>query len=166
MNDNVSIEYRIERPYVGINATLAPDESRTKLAPLVPELYEFIEDSELVPDGTPFWKYDVVADDSTQLVIGIPVSGQPLSSGRVEMGIIPAGNYATMTHTGAPDGLRDVTENLLEWERTSGHEWDKTDESDGEHWTARLEEYLTDPDATVIDEMETRLAFRLADRPE
>ena len=75
-------------------------------------------------------------------------------------GVLPAGRYATVVHTGHPDTLVTATRDLLDWADQRGLDWD----NDGRTWGCRLEEYLSDP-AEVPDmgKWETRLAFRLRD---
>lgn len=97
-----------------------------------------------------------------EIEAGVPVE-QPMSGDdRVLASTLPGGRYATLTHTGHPDELVSATAALLDWGAKQGLSWDRSDESDGEHWGSRLEFYLTDPDAEPdMTKWETELAFRL-----
>lgn len=67
---------------------------------------------------------------------------------------------ATATYHGHPDGLVDATRDLLAWGDEQGLEWD----SDGAHWTARLEIYLSDPrEVPDMKDWDTELQFKLKD---
>ena len=77
--------------------------------------------------------------------------------------MLPGGRYVTVVHTGPPASLEEATRELLQWADEQGLTWDMTTADDGEHWGARLEEYLTDPDQEPDEaKWQTRLAFRLA----
>ena len=79
---------------------------------------------------------------------------------QVRTGLLPAGRYATVVHTGHPDTLVTATRDLLDWAAERGFDWD----ADGNTWGCRLEEYLSDPDEVPdMNEWQTRLAFRLRD---
>ena len=116
------------------------------------------------PVGPPFWKYNVIdMDAELDVEVGVPVATVVAGDDVVGAGVLPAGKYVTVVHTGPPADLEDATRELLEWADAQGLTWDVTTGEDGEHWTARLEEYLTDP-AQEPDQAkwQTRLAFRLA----
>jgi effector-binding domain-containing protein len=74
----------------------------------------------------------------------------------------PAGRYATVWHTGHPDGLACTTRTLLDWAAQQGLAWDVTSTPDGEQWGCRLEIYHDEP-GQDMNERETELAFKLAD---
>jgi effector-binding domain-containing protein len=82
----------------------------------------------------------------------------------VVAGVLPAGRYATVTHTGHPSELVKVTGALLDWAAEQGLTWDVSPSKDGDRWGARLEFYLTDPaEEPDMSKWQTQLAFRLAD---
>ena len=91
---------------------------------------------------------------------GVPVASQVEGDDQVRTGLLPAGRYATVVHTGHPDTLVTATRDLLDWAAERGFDWD----ADGNTWGCRLEEYLSDPDEVPdMNEWQTRLAFRLRD---
>jgi hypothetical protein len=108
----------------------------------------------------------VVIDMERELQVeaGIPVAEPVPGDDTVLAGTLPAGRYATVTHTGHPDQLLGVTRDLLAWAAAEDLRWDRHIGPDGDHWTARLEELLTDPAAEPdMNKWSTRLLFRLAD---
>ena len=134
------------------------------LPPLISDVFGWTSAHGYEPVGPPFWKYNVI--DMTRKLnveVGVPVAAAVAGDERVGAGVVPAGRYVTVLHTGPPDSLEDATRELLEWADGQGLSWDVTAADDGEHWAARLEEYLTDP-AQEPDQSkwQTRLAFRLA----
>lgn len=83
---------------------------------------------------------------------------------RVVAGVLPAGRYATLTHTGHPAELLKVTEALLDWAPRQGLAWDMTPGEDGERWGSRVEFYRTNPaEQPDMNKWVTQLAFRLTD---
>jgi len=77
-------------------------------------------------------------------------------------GAQPAGRYATLRHTGHPDGLAGATRTLLDWAAQQHLAWDVTSTPDREQRGCRLEIYHDEP-GQDMSEGETELAFRLAD---
>jgi effector-binding domain-containing protein len=99
-------------------------------------------------------------NNELELETGVPVASPVEGSGEIRTGVLPAGRYATVVHTGHPDMLVTATGDLLDWAAERGLEWD----SDGNTWGCRLEEYLSDPaEVPGMREWQTRLAFRLRD---
>jgi hypothetical protein len=58
---------------------------------------------------------------------------------------LPAGRYATLWHTGHPDGLAGATRTRLDWAAQQGVAWEATPTPDGERWGCRLEIYHDEP---------------------
>jgi effector-binding domain-containing protein len=99
-------------------------------------------------------------DAELELETGVPVASPVEGKGEVRAGVLPAGRYATVGHTGHPDTLVTATRDLLDWASERGLEWD----TDGRTWGCRLEEYLSDPEEVPgMRNWQTRLAFRLHD---
>ena len=119
----------------------------------------------LKPGGPPFLKYNVI--DMTrelEMEAGVPVASAVDGDDDVVSGVLPAGRYATVTHTGHPSELMEVTRALLDWAAEQGLAWDMSPSEDGDRWGARLEFYLTDPAKEPdMSKWRTQLAFRLAD---
>jgi effector-binding domain-containing protein len=119
----------------------------------------------LAPAGPPFFRYNVI-DMMHELEVeaGFPVAAPVEASGGIVPGLLPGGRYATVTHTGHPSELIDVTKELLDWAAAQGLAWDMTQTSRGEQWGCRLETYLTDPSVEPdMSKWVTELALRLAD---
>jgi DNA gyrase inhibitor GyrI len=99
-----------------------------------------------------------------QVEAGVPVASAIEDDGAIRAGTLPAGRFAVMTHTGAPNTLVALTAFLLDWAQARGLEWDVSPTDAGEHWGCRVEFYLTNPtEEPDLSKWETQLAFRLAD---
>jgi hypothetical protein len=65
-----------------------------------------------------------------------PLGRSPISAvtgeGQVLAAVLWAGRYATLWHTGHPDGLVGATRTLLDWAAQQGLAWDVTSTPDGE----------------------------------
>ena len=157
------IVQRAEQPYVAIRALVTIPELGQVLPGLHPETYQWLASHGGSPAGPPFWKYNVIdMERQLEVEVGVPVATAMSGDDRVLAGILPAGRYATLVHTGHPAGLADATGMLLDWAAQQGLNWDVQETSGDERWAARLEIYQEQlpPD---MDTWETELAFKLAD---
>jgi effector-binding domain-containing protein len=157
------IETRTEQPYVAIRARVSMA-GIPAFAVRTSEVFEWLGARDLKPAGPPFFRYNVI-DMARELEMetGVPVATAVDGDGDVVSGVLPAGRYATVTHTGHPSELAGVTGALLDWAAGQGLTWDMSPSEDGERWGARLEFYLTDPgEEPDMSKWQTQLAFRLA----
>lgn len=129
------------------------------------EIFGWLGERGIAPAGAPFYKYDLI-DMAHELVIeaGVPVAAVPDVPAEMIAGVLPAGRYATVTHTGHPDELMEVTRRLLEWAEEQGLTWDMTETAQGDRFACRLEIYYSNPqEEPDMTKWVTELAFRLAD---
>ena len=100
----------------------------------------------IAPAGPPFFRYHVI-DMEHQLLVeaGVPVESAVQDDGDVKSGTLPSGQFAVMTHTGAPQTLMAATSALLDWAEAGGLAFDVARTDVGEKWGCRLESYLTNP---------------------
>jgi effector-binding domain-containing protein len=158
------IETRTEQPYVALRARV-PMSGIAAFAVRTGEVFSWLAARGLAPGGPPFLKFNVI-DMARELEIenGVPVAAAVDGDNHLVPGVLPAGRYATVTHTGHPSELVEVTGALLDWAAKQGLTWDVSPSEDGERWGARLEFYLTDPaEEPDMSKWQTQLAFRLAD---
>jgi effector-binding domain-containing protein len=155
---------REAQPYLAIAATVTMDEIAAA-ADRLPEVMGWLAERGIAPAGPPFFRYDVIdMPRELRMQVGAPVSSARPGAGEVIAGILPAGHYALVCHTGHPQELMGVTKALLEWAAEQGLRWDMTASPEGERWGCRLEVYHTDPrDLPDMSHMRTDLVFRLAD---
>lgn len=164
MNAVPHIETRAEQPYVAIRARVTMA-GISGLADRFGEVFGWLGAHGLAPTGAPFFRYNVI-DMARELEIdaGVPVPPGVVGDGGLISDVLPAGRYATVTHTGPYTGLESATGAMLQWAGEQGLRWDMTPDEGGERWGGRLEIYLTDPSQEPdMSKWETQLAFRLAD---
>jgi effector-binding domain-containing protein len=163
MSATPEIETRTEQPYAAIRAKVSMA-GIGAFAARTGEVFGWLGARGLTPAGPPFFKYNVI--DMTrelEMETGVPVAAAVDGDDHVVTGVLPAGRYATVTHTGHPSELVDVTGALLDWAEEQGLTWDMSPAEDGDRWGARLEFYLTDPSVEPdMSKWQTQLAFRLA----
>ncbi|WP_345752620.1 GyrI-like domain-containing protein [Microbacterium rhizophilus] len=164
--DEPTLIERTAQPYVAIRTSVTMDRLGEAVPPLNGEVFAWLAERGIAPAGPPFWKYDVIDMDRELVIEAGVATAEPVDAGqdpRVLSGTLPAGTYATVTHTGHPDELVAATGALLDWGAARGIVWDSAPGDDGEHWGARLELYLTDPDDEPdMTKWRTELAFRIA----
>ncbi|MGO8961369.1 MAG: GyrI-like domain-containing protein [Streptosporangiaceae bacterium] len=158
------ITERAEQPYVAITARVTMQEIGA-FAQRHREVFGWLAVRNLAPAGPPFFRFNVIdMDRQLEMEAGVPVNAVVDGDDEVIAAVVPAGRYATVTYIGHPESLVTVTGELLDWAAQRGLQWDMTVGDDGEHWGARLENYLTDPrEQPDMTKWETELAFRLAD---
>lgn len=164
MDVSPEITQRAAQPYAGISAWVTL-ETIGSIADRIPEIFGWLGARGVAPAGPPFFRYHVI-DMKRQLQVeaGVPVASAIDDDGEIRAGTLPAGQFAVMTHTGAPNTLVAATTQLLDWAQTHGVEWDVSQTEAGEHWGCRVEFYLTNPaEEPDVSKWETQLAFRLAD---
>lgn len=156
------ITERAEQPYVAIRADVTM-EQLPGLADRFGEVFGWLAERGLAPAGPPFFRYNVI-DMARVLNVeaGVPVATAVDGNDHMVAGMLPSGRYGSAIHVGPYDGLIGAVDNLLQWADSKGLEWDKSSADDGEHWSCRLEIYLTDPSQEPDPaKWETQLAFRL-----
>jgi effector-binding domain-containing protein len=164
MSSAPEIETRAEQPYVAVKAKVTMGEIAA-FAPRLGEVFGWLDRHGLAPAGPPFFKYNVI-DMARELEMegGVPVATAADGDDQIVAGVLPAGQYATLTHVGHPSELMAATKALLDWAAEQGLTWDVTPSQDGDRWACRLENYLTDPDQEPdMSKWVTQLAFKLAD---
>lgn len=154
-----TLEFRAEQPYVGIRRHVTIAEIDTVLAPRYPELSTWLEAQGVHPAGAPFFRYySMEMDADIEMEVGIPVHAVPPLTGEIQAGLLPAGQYATLKHTGDYDELYDLTTYLLAWIEEQGMTLATSTREQGEVWKSRLEWYLN-LDEPVVEKRESILAF-------
>jgi effector-binding domain-containing protein len=161
VSESPTIETRTDQPYAAIPVKVRMEELGSVVPPLTDRVIGWLAARSITPAGPPFWRYVVVdMDAELELETGVAIASPIEGNEEIRAGVLPAGRYATVIHTGHPDTLVTATGDLLEWAVERGLEWD----TDGRTWGCRLEEYLSDPDEVPdMREWRTRLAFRLRD---
>lgn len=113
----------------------------------------------------PFFKYNVI-DMPTALEIefGAPTAAEEAGDDTVVSGVLPAGRYASLTHTGPYTGLMRANGALLDWIAAAGLKLDMHGSPAGDVFGCRLEISPTDPKVEKDrSRWVTELAFKLAD---
>lgn len=157
---------RPDQPYVAIRGRVTMD-TIPAIADRLPEVTAWLAEHQLVADGPPFLKYNLIdMEGILEVEAAAPVATLPDTAGSdaVVSGVLPAGRYAGLTHVGPYDGLTTATKQLVDWADEQQLSFDTTDTPTGERWGARLEIYPTDPRQELdSSKWTTELAFRLAD---
>jgi effector-binding domain-containing protein len=162
--DEPEITQRAAQPYAGITSWVTMAELGS-VADRIPEIFGSLGARGIAPAGPPFFRYHVIdMERQLQVEVGVPVASAVEDSGDVHAGTLPAGRFAVMMHTGAPESLYGATTELLDWAAARELAWDVTEADEGERWGCRVEFYLTDPaEEPDMSKWQTQLAFRLAD---
>ena len=159
MGESPTIATRMDQPYAAIRVGVSMEELGPVVPPLTARVFNWLAAQGVAPAGPPFWRYVVIdMENKLEIETGVSVARPVEGDAEIGAGVLPAGRYATVVHTGHPDTLVTATRDLLQWGAERDLEWDV----DGDTWGCRLEEYLSDP-AEDMEQWQTRLAFRLRD---
>jgi effector-binding domain-containing protein len=137
------IEYRDEKPYMGIR-TRAPFKGMFAVVDqLRKELYGWFKAQGIDPKGPSFLRYLVIdMEGEMDIEFGIQVTEPLPGNDRVTSGVLPAGKYAHLIYRGS--GLQG-NKALLNWIRDTGLTLDRWDDPRGDAFGCRYEAYLADP---------------------
>lgn len=155
------VEQRPSQPYAGIQAHVTMEELARTLPPLWPQVFTWRREHGVAPAGTPFVRY-LVADTERELEVeaAVPVATAARGDDRVATGVVPAGRYAVVVHTGPREELPGAHAALQRWGTENGVRW----RMDGARWAGRVESSLTelageDPDP---DRRQTEVRYLVA----
>jgi effector-binding domain-containing protein len=156
------LEDRKEQPYVGIRTQTPWTEFSRVIPQLLGEVFAWLQQLQVAPDGPPFMRYYVINMEAKMDVeLGVPVANALSGNDRVRPGVLPAGRYASLVYTGVKNGI-EGNGALLNWGAEKGLVWDRWDVENGDAFAARVEFYLTDPaDEPDQEKWETEVAIRL-----
>jgi DNA gyrase inhibitor GyrI len=113
------ITQRPAQPYAGISARV-PWGALGSVADRIPEIFGWLGARGIAPAGPPFFRYNVVdMEGQLEVEAGVPVAAAIDDDGDIRAGTLPAGQFAVMTHTGAPDTLVAANADLLAWPRSA-----------------------------------------------
>ena len=148
MSQPVRIELRTAQPYAGIRVRVSMDGISGAVDKAFPELFGWLAAQDIPAAGPPFIRYLVVdMAAELQIELAVPVSVDISGAERVQPGVLPAGRYVTLRHTGPYDGLVASNAALQQWAREQEITFDSWDSPAGSVWRGRAEHYLTNPSA-------------------
>jgi effector-binding domain-containing protein len=139
---------RAEQHYAAIPARVTMSSIAGVIDQAFPEVFGYLAEHAVAPAGPPFIRYLVIdMEHELRIEIGVPTGAPVTGRGRVRPGVLPAGRYAVLRHTGPYDRLVASNAALQEWAQENGVALDCWQAPDGLAWRARVEHYLTDPSA-------------------
>jgi effector-binding domain-containing protein len=156
------IDYRPEKPYMGIR-TQTPMKGMSKVVDsLFKEMARWVNQLSVESAGPPFLRFYVIdMAGEMDIEVGFPVAKPLPGDKRVSAGQLPAGRYASLVYTGS--GIAG-NKALIDWAKTNGIAWDRWDDPKGDAFCARYESYLTDPKLEHRKtKWEIEVAIKLAD---
>ncbi len=158
------VEYQEQQPYMAIRVTVDMKDIPTAVPPLIPQVFDWLEQHNVLQEGPPFFRYLSCTDNGRITVeAGIPVANVLKGDGRVEPGEFPAGQYLKVTHLGDYSNLREAHLFLESWAGRNGLSIDQELQQGDVQWAGRTEFYVNDweqePD---VEKWQTDILFLLA----
>ena len=147
LSEPVIVE-REEQPYVGVGTTVRLREIGEAFPRLMGELAAGLARLGVAPTGPPFLRYIVIdMEGDLRIELGMVVATPISPNEGLIAGVLPAGRYASVIHTGPYDALAEANAALQAWAAREGLRWAVVETPVGDRWDCRLETYLTDPEA-------------------
>ena len=116
MSQEPRIEERAAQHYAGIQATVPMGGISGAIDEAFPELFGWLAKTGTAPAGPPFIRFLVIDMEALlQIELGVPVAEPMTESGRIRPGVLPAGRYVVLRHTGHYDGLIAANAALQQW---------------------------------------------------
>jgi effector-binding domain-containing protein len=148
MDPEVQIQRRGAQSYAALPMQVTMDTLAGAVDQAFPELFAWLAGHAIAPAGAPIIRYLVIdMAAGLQIEMGVPVATAIDGDGRIRPGVLPAGRYAVLRHTGPYDGLVASNAALQRWAGEHGIAFDSWDTPEGTAWRARAEHYLTNPAA-------------------
>lgn len=157
MDPEVQIQRREAQSYAALPMQVTMESLAGAVDQAFPELFGWLARHAIAPAAAPFIRYLVIdMAAGLQIEMGVPVAtaidggssdGDSGDGGRIMPGVLPAGQYAVLRHTGPYDGLIASNAALQRWAEEHGITFDSWDTPEGTAWRARAEHYLTNPAA-------------------
>ncbi len=145
MSNEPTIEVRPEQPYLAIPVEVAMREFDPAIA-AIDDLFSWLGQRGIAPAGPLFFRYHALGDmdmaSRFRIEVGVPLAAVEPGDEGVVPGVITAGRYATLVHTGDPDRLVEAHAALQAWAAARDL---RVERSDDDVWGGRFEFYLTDP---------------------
>ena len=147
MDPEVQIQRREAQSYAALPMQVTMDTLAGAVDQAFPELFGWLARHAITPAGPPFIRYLVIDMAVIAAIDGDSGDGDSGDGGRITPGVLPAGRYAVLRHTGPYDGLVASNAALQRWAGEHGIAFDSWDTPEGTAWRARAEHYLTNPAA-------------------
>ncbi|MDC9824806.1 GyrI-like domain-containing protein [Devosia sp. ZB163] len=154
---------RPDQPFAAIRISLDREEIAARAPPLIGEVAGWLGSKGVAPAGAPFFNYIEMTDGRPMVMeVGFPTDTELVGDGRVRTGTIPAGRFATLSHTGPYDGLYEANHALGAWLEKQDEPRPMASQSRGQYDHSHLEIYWTDPQQEPDPQRwVTEVAFRL-----
>lgn len=136
------IEYRAEKPYLGIRTTTPFEGMFAVVTSLLKELRKWVNQHSIADKGPFFLRYyQIDMKGQMDIEVGFLITTPLAGDERIKPGRLPAGRYANLIYSG--NGLQGHKA-LLDWAKANNLTLDRWHAPTGDVFGCRYEAYLTD----------------------
>jgi effector-binding domain-containing protein len=152
------------RPYLGVRK-IVKIPFGTVASKALADLNRRMKKRGITATDAPFFRYNIIDMlNALEIDFGLPTEREEEGDDLLVSGVLPAGRFATLTHTGPYRNLMAANAALLDWVKAQGLRLDMHPSPAGDVFGCRLEIYPTDPKAEKDrSKWVTELVFKLAD---
>ena len=152
MDPHCEVTDHPEQPTLTVKATIGVRELPQFLGKAYEAIVRYLGTLGLYPAGAPFCIYYNMDMNDLQVEAGFPVQAGLQGQEEVQPGTLPAGRWVSCLHRGPYHTLPAAYDAVNAWMAGNNHQ------PSG----AVIEFYLTDPNTTPPDAMQTQIVFPLA----
>ena len=116
------------------------------IGPAMGEVVAYLDSAKVQGFGPAVFRYNLIEMPRLQMEFGFITPGAVAGSQTVKSGILPAGKYVMVTHTGHYDNVEKATGDVIAWAKANHISWDSTPERGAERFVSRFEIYPNGPD--------------------
>lgn len=148
MHTEPRCEVRAALDYVAVAATTSLQEMPGLIQACLDKLGAWTASRQLRAAGPPFVRYRKIdMPQRLEIEVCLPLAASAARDAGVTAGSLPAGRYVVMTHQGPYQELVNANASLLHWAEQHGLAFQVHKDGPATVWAARIETYLTDPQA-------------------
>lgn len=155
------IKTRTAEPYAAKVIEVTQPEIAAKAPPLIQDVMDWVKANGGELAGPPFFNYfEFLQGGRMKMAVGRATANPMTAASGVSTGILPAGRYASVTHTGPYSELSEAYMALDKWMKSNGFVAAGEENGSSVVGATRLEIYR---DPGIGTPPVTELAFRLRD---
>ncbi len=145
------VKEQAAQPTLAVRTRVSVQELPQALGQTYGAIAQYLGEQGACPAGPPFVAYYNMDMDDLDVEIGFPVAKALPGRDEIQAGEIPGGKMATCLYTGPYEGIEPAYEALSQFVAENGHE----------PTGVAYEMYLSDPDETAPQDLQTQILFPL-----
>jgi effector-binding domain-containing protein len=119
--DGITTRRTLDQPVLAIRHAVPSSMFQAFMGGALEELYTFITQAEVEPEGPPMARYHAFGPDIIDVEVCLPVAAGTIGAGRITTQILPGSEVASVVHVGPYDREGEAYAALEQWIALHGH---------------------------------------------